>query len=86
MLDRCSVQHNQPVHFSQARSRVVPVATAEWLSPRRLETTAKKDGGVVGRGVYEVSDDGKTLTATMTGVDAAGNDVEYVVVWDRESD
>ena len=23
MLDRCSVQHNQPVHFSQARSEIV---------------------------------------------------------------
>jgi len=35
---------------------------AEWRGSRVLETVAKKDGQVVGRGTYEVSADGTTLT------------------------
>jgi hypothetical protein len=36
--------------------------TATWRGPRVLETVARKDGQVVGRGTYAVSDDGATLT------------------------
>ena len=35
---------------------------ARWRGSRVLETTAKKNGQVVGWGTYEVSDDGKILT------------------------
>jgi hypothetical protein len=38
--------------------------TATWRGPRVLETVATKDGAVVGRGTYAVSDDGATLTVT----------------------
>jgi flagellar basal body rod protein FlgC len=36
--------------------------TANWLASHVLETTAKKAGEIVGRGMYLVSQDGKTLT------------------------
>jgi hypothetical protein len=38
------------------------VLIANWLAPRVLEVVDKKDGQVEGRGTYEVSADGKTLT------------------------
>jgi hypothetical protein len=38
------------------------VLTASWLAPRVLEVVDTKDGEVEGRGTYEVSADGKTLT------------------------
>jgi len=38
--------------------------TAVWRGPHVLETLATKDGEVVGRGRYEVSPDGRTLTIT----------------------
>ena len=61
------------------------VAVAEWVGTRILETTAKKDGKVVGHGTYEISDDGQTLTATVAGIDASGKDFEQIIVWDRET-
>jgi hypothetical protein len=41
-----------------------------------LEIVARKDGNVVGESKYEVSKDGKTLTATVKGVDAKGRSFE----------
>ena len=38
--------------------------TATWRGPRVLETVATKAGQVVGRGRYEVSPDGRTMTIT----------------------
>jgi hypothetical protein len=38
------------------------VLTARWRDPQAFETTATKDGQIVGWGTYEVSADGKTLT------------------------
>ena len=38
--------------------------TATWRGQRVLDTVATKDGQVVGRGTYEVSPDGSTLTIT----------------------
>jgi hypothetical protein len=59
------------------------VAATRWRGTNRLETVAKKDGQVVGEGTYEVSSDGKTLTATVAGVDAAGTRFEQAIVFDR---
>jgi len=53
------------------------------LGERRLEAVGKKDGAVLGRGVYEVSDDGQTMTATVSGIDGAGKDFAQVIVFDR---
>ena len=55
-----------------------------WVSANMLETVTTKDGESVGRGTYEVSADGKTLTATVSGTDAGGRRFENVVVADRE--
>ena len=38
--------------------------TATWRGARMLETVATQHGKIVGRGVYAVSDDGRTLTIT----------------------
>ena len=53
------------------------------VGPRSFESTAKKDGAIVGRGLYDVSDDGQMMTATVRGVDAAGKPFEQVIVFDR---
>jgi hypothetical protein len=49
-----------------------------------LRTVATKDGAVMGRAAYEVSEDGKTLTATVSGRDGTGTPFEQRVVFDRE--
>jgi hypothetical protein len=59
------------------------VVATRWRDPNVLETVAKKDGQVVGDGTYEVSSDGKTLTATVAGIDGAGARFEQVIVFDR---
>jgi hypothetical protein len=48
------------------------MVSARWRDANVLETVAKKDGKVVGDGTYEVSGDGRTLTATVAGIDGAG--------------
>lgn len=37
-----------------------------------------------GESTFEVSADGKTLTATLKGADASGADFEQIIVCDRE--
>ena len=60
------------------------LVTTRWLDSRVLETVVRKDGEIAARGVYEVSADGKTLTATVSGTDAGGRDFQQVIVFDRE--
>lgn len=60
------------------------VVAARWRGTQVLETVARKDGHVVGDGSYEVSSDGRSLTATVAGIDAAGARFEQVIVFDRE--
>jgi hypothetical protein len=60
------------------------VEIAKWVGSNRLEIVAKKDGKVAGQSSYEVSSDGKTLTATVKGMDAKGRPFEQVIVFDRE--
>lgn len=52
-----------------------------------LKTVAQKDGQVVGRGMYEVSADGKTLTVSAknpsANADGWQSDVEQVIVLNR---
>ena len=59
------------------------VVVTKWVGADVLETEGKKDGQVVGRGTYAVSEDGKTLTATVAGTDAAGAEFQQVIVFDR---
>jgi Glyoxalase superfamily protein len=62
--------------------------TARWRGSNILETVATKDGEVVGRGIYEVSGDGKTLTVSAANASAnAGgwqSEMDQVIVLDRE--
>ena len=62
--------------------------TARWRGSHVLETVATKDGDVVGRGTYEVSADGRTLTVSaMSGsTNAHGwrTDFEQVIVLERD--
>src|SRR5262245_30675203 len=61
------------------------VALTKWVGTHLLATEARKDGQVVGSATYAVSDDGKTLTATVAGIDAAGKSFDQVIVFDRAS-
>ena len=55
--------------------------------PRTLEAEARReDGVVVGKGVYSISPDGKTLTATTSGFDSQLRQFEIKTVWDRAGD
>ena len=59
------------------------VEVSRWVTPRILETVVRKDGTVLGQSTYEVSRDGKTLTARIKGTDASGTVFEQVIVCDR---
>jgi hypothetical protein len=59
------------------------VTVTKWVGTRVLAMEAKKDGRVVGSATYAVSEDGNTLTATVTGIDAADKSFDQVVVFDR---
>ena len=63
------------------------VLIARWLGSRVLETEAKKAGHVVGGGRYEVSADGKTLTASTrnpsANADGWGTEFDQVIVFHR---
>ncbi len=49
-----------------------------------LEAEARRDDGtMIGKGVYAVSADGNTLTATTSGVDSKMRQFEIQTVWDR---
>jgi hypothetical protein len=60
------------------------VSVVRWIGSNVLETVGKKDGQVVGRGTYEVSADGKALTATVSGTDGSGAAFNQVIVFDRK--
>ena len=53
------------------------------LAPRGLQTSAAKNGAMLGNGSYDVSEDGKTMTATVKGIDGAGTPFEQIIVFDR---
>jgi hypothetical protein len=54
------------------------------VGPRLLETEGKKDGRLIGRSTYEISSDGNTLIAKITGIDSSGSTFEQVIVFDRQ--
>lgn len=60
------------------------IEISKWANSRRLETVVKKEGKINGESVYEVSSDGKTLTATVKGIDAKGRPFEQIIVFDRK--
>jgi hypothetical protein len=55
-----------------------------WVGQRVLQTIGKSAGAQVGEQSYEVSTDGKTLTAKVSGIDASGARFDQVIVFDRK--
>jgi hypothetical protein len=55
-----------------------------WVGPRVLHTIGKNAGAQVGEQTYEVSIDGKILTAKVAGVDASGTRFDQIIVFDRK--
>ena len=80
-------QGGQTFH-ADGQEHVVPEATGvvaiSTLEPRALYSIGKKDGLTIGRATYEVSEDGRMLTATVSGLDASGKAFDQVIVFDRE--
>jgi hypothetical protein len=76
----------QTIH-ADGQERPVPgapgIVAISTLEPRRLESSARKDAVALGRGTYEVDEEGRTLTATVSGVDASGKPFDQVIVFDR---
>jgi hypothetical protein len=61
------------------------VAVTTWISTHVLATEGRKDGRTLARATYAVSNDGRTLTATVGGTDGAGKAFDQVIVFDRAS-
>ena len=59
------------------------VVVTRWLGTHQLETVAKRAAATIGRGTYEVSADGRVLTARVAGIDAQGATFEQEIVFDR---
>ena len=81
-------EHGSQVFHADGQEHPVPeapgVVAIGTLDPRALQSVATKDGAVVGRAMYSVSDDGRSMTATVTGLDASGKTFDQVIVFDRE--
>jgi len=60
------------------------VEVSRWRGGRIMETVVRQDGKVIGQSTFEVSSDGKTLTANLKGADASGAWFEQIIVCDRE--
>ena len=54
------------------------------IDAHTIESTIKKDGMVMGTSRTVISPDGKTRTLTSKGKNAAGQDVNNVVVYDKQ--
>jgi hypothetical protein len=59
------------------------VVITRWLGPHVLETEARRDGQAISRGTYAVSEDGRSLIATIDGTDPGGEPFAHVIVFDR---
>ncbi|MGA9356361.1 MAG: hypothetical protein WBV46_21925 [Terriglobales bacterium] len=54
------------------------------ISAHKLELTNKKAGKVTATGTIVVSEDGKSRTVTVSGMDAAGKKVQTTTVYDKQ--
>ena len=81
------VEKSEQVLQADGRPHAHPLApdivVTNSLGPRGFESTATKNGAMMGHGSYDVSDDGTTMTATVNGVDGSGKAFEQVIVFDR---
>jgi hypothetical protein len=60
------------------------IEVSRWANAQKLETVVTQNGKVIGQSTFEVSPDGKRLTATLKGTDGSGAWFEQVIVCDRE--
>ena len=60
------------------------VVVTQLVGRNVLQMLAKREGKVIGRSVYEVSMDGKTLNAKVSGIDANGKEFEQTIVFERQ--
>jgi hypothetical protein len=59
------------------------VMVTRWTGTHVLHSAGRKDGREISAATYAVSEDGKTLTITIGGVDGAGKPFDQTVVFDR---
>lgn len=59
---------------------------AERPDVRTIRSIGRKDGRLAGEATYAISGDGRTLTATVRGIDAEHRQFETMVVWERAGD
>ena len=82
-------EHDTRTITADGRERVVPEASdvkaVSTLDAQALRTVATKDGAEIGRSDYVVSNGGRTMTATVSGIDAQGHRFEQIIVFGRES-
>jgi len=60
------------------------MVVTRWIGTHGPETIGKRGADILGRGTYEVSADGRTLTANVAGIDGQGAAFEQQIVFDRE--
>lgn len=52
-------------------------------SPNVLKVESRNVGGIVGKASYVVSEDGETLTSSVSSIDAQQRPFQVVLVWER---
>jgi hypothetical protein len=81
-------EHGSQTFLADGKEHPVPQAASyvatTTIDQRSLRSLASKDGQSVGQSVYAVSEDGRTMTATVSGIDASGRHFEQIIVFDRE--
>ena len=65
--------------------RAPEIQVTSSLGPRGVVSSAARDGAPLGRVRTSVSEDGKTMTATVAGIDGSGKPFEQVIVFDRQA-
>ena len=84
-----SVVREKPATFvPYGKDREIPGEsgfTAAVTRPSRnvLEVESKNVGGIVGKASYVVSEDGETLTTSVSSIDARQRPFQTVLVWER---
>jgi hypothetical protein len=84
-----SVVRERPAKFvPDGKDHEIPgvsgfTAAVSHPSSKVLEVESKNVGGIVGRASYVVSEDGETLTTSVSSIDARQRSFQTVLVWER---
>ena len=87
-----SVAREKPATFvPDGKDHEIPgvpgfTAAVSRLSPNVLEVESKNVGGIVGKASYVVSEDGETLTTSVSSIDARQHPFKTMLVWERLRD